>query len=123
VRLRGRSRSRQRRVTGSREHKAQPWLLQHAVDAGLCAGPTFVVLRSDNTCAVSATSKLWSRADGIDAVTADLRAILRERPDLHVASVHVPGVQNGLADYLSRLPEPAFAARVLTCEAWHFAMQ
>lgn len=36
-----------------------------------------------------------------------MRAILEAQPQLHVASVHVPGVQNGLADYLSRLPEPA----------------
>ncbi len=41
-----------------REHKAQTWLLQQAVDGGMCDDTTFAVLRSDNTCAVSASTEL-----------------------------------------------------------------
>ena len=72
--------------------------------SSVCDGLTVAILRSDKTCAVSATSKLMSRADGIDSVTADLRALLETLPNLQVASIHVPGVQNTLVDYLSRLP-------------------
>jgi hypothetical protein len=111
-----------------KEHKAQLLALQMVDKAGLLAAqpaghPLFVLLRTDNTCAVAASTKLVSPAAGIEQVTGELRAFLRTKPHVRLASVHVPGIENGVADYLSRLAEPAYASRTLSREAVQFALQ
>lgn len=71
-----------------------------------------ILIRSDNSCAVAILNKGHSSSDSLMAIARAIRQI-KKQWDVEVVAVHIPGVDNVEADFLSRFTADSYALRSL----------
>ena len=81
------------------------------------AGNQFVLLRSDNTTAVSVVNKGYSSSEALSALVAPLSKWQRAG-NFQVAAAFLPGSVNVRADALSRATEYLYAECILCKSIW-----
>uniref|UniRef100_A0A0G4F3P7 Uncharacterized protein n=1 Tax=Chromera velia CCMP2878 TaxID=1169474 RepID=A0A0G4F3P7_9ALVE len=99
-----------------RELKTVPLALRAIISTNnlVWRGKRMLVM-SDNSTAVRIINKRHSTAQALGQVLEEIQALepLR-RFDIEIAAVHIPGIENTIADALFRLPGEAHCRRTLT---------